>query len=1065
MKINMIHRFIIAVVLLFATTQYSICAKQEYSHATAKEITKNLLTYAYDSPREYYSPGRLYPYHRFDSFSAKGKMQKWKMIEMENEYIKVWICPAIGGKVWGAIDKKTGKEFFYYNHVVKFRDVASRGPWTSGGLEMNFGVIGHAPWASSQVDYQITYQPNGNAVCTIGGLDVSLGTNWRVQLILPVDKAYLETKVLWYNNTSWEKPYYQWMNLGVKVSGDLRYQYPGNRYLTHDGKSNPWPKESGHRIDRYDENNFGHYKSYHVFGKATDFWGTYWKKDDFGMCHVTSYQNKLGKKIWIWGLSRYGMVWKNLLTDSDGQYTEVQSGKLFNQSIGTSYKTPFKHYSFQPGATYSWSEYWFPVQKIGQIDGASTKLAYSLKQQQTSLFNAYAVSSVRDTLKIISGNRICYQKMLQLNPTDTTQIILPILLDKTNYKVSLGKDVIFDSTLNSTSLSRPTTSPATFDYSSAYGLYLQGKEFERQNFLNKAEGFYKQSLTKDSYFIPTLVSLAGIYYGQNKIQQAWKLVRVALSINTYNGAANYLYALLAEDQLKEADAIDGFSVALLDPTYESVAAQHLAMLYLRRKDYAKASTNIQRSLLRNPMNIGALQLQVIVERLQGNALEARNTLKRLRSTDPMNTIMMYEAYLLDQKEETWNQLNNFVVNEYWAETFLSIASTYEKIGQNETAYNLLSKVNRQSTAIQYKKAYLAHVCGLDKTAIELLNKAEKSSPSLLFPHHRTDEDLYRWAVSTKQSTWKSNYYLGLLYLSMNRHSEALIAFEKCKNYPNYYAFYLTRAIFLGGGEKDYKKAIELSPKRFVGFLEWAKSSLSQGKNQQAVSILQQYKEMDKNNSYINLLLAKAYLKNRQYKQGIRLMKSIQVLPNEGSLEGRNVWRETNIQYAIQCISKKKYKTALSCIQDARLWPENLGVGKPYINCCDERLEDFLELYIAQETHQETSVIKNRLASYAFTFQPEAVSNTFTALALSHSKLQDNANKRIERWRKYSSKKAVRWGMAVYHGDIQLAHKIAQENEKNKVALPFEILFQDRDFVLILDNYEFFSDLLFKKKVL
>lgn len=51
---------------------------------------------------------------------------------MENDSIKLWINPDVGGKVWGAIKKSAGKEFIYFNHSAKFRDVAMRGPWTSG---------------------------------------------------------------------------------------------------------------------------------------------------------------------------------------------------------------------------------------------------------------------------------------------------------------------------------------------------------------------------------------------------------------------------------------------------------------------------------------------------------------------------------------------------------------------------------------------------------------------------------------------------------------------------------------------------------------------------------------------------------------------------------------------------------------------------------------------------------------------------------------------------------------------------------------------------------------------
>ena len=50
-------------------------------------------------------------------------------------WIQVTVLPEIGGKIWTAVEKSTGKSFIYDNHVVKFRDIAMRGPWTSGGIE------------------------------------------------------------------------------------------------------------------------------------------------------------------------------------------------------------------------------------------------------------------------------------------------------------------------------------------------------------------------------------------------------------------------------------------------------------------------------------------------------------------------------------------------------------------------------------------------------------------------------------------------------------------------------------------------------------------------------------------------------------------------------------------------------------------------------------------------------------------------------------------------------------------------------------------------------------------
>ncbi|MBK9241296.1 MAG: DUF5107 domain-containing protein [Acidobacteria bacterium] len=84
--------------------------------------------------------------------NTKARRVEWKVVTLENDLVEVFVLPEIGGKVWGARVKKTGHEFIYRNEVVKFRNIALRGPWTSGGIEFNFGVIGpharhgHSRW-------------------------------------------------------------------------------------------------------------------------------------------------------------------------------------------------------------------------------------------------------------------------------------------------------------------------------------------------------------------------------------------------------------------------------------------------------------------------------------------------------------------------------------------------------------------------------------------------------------------------------------------------------------------------------------------------------------------------------------------------------------------------------------------------------------------------------------------------------------------------------------------------------------------------------------------------------
>lgn len=120
-----------------------------------KEYSKSFTTYPYSDPNPVPLLTPLYPYFRYDGFTDKPVQKEWKVVELENDYIKVMILPEVGGKIWTAIEKSTGQPFIYYNHVVKFRDIAMRGPYTSGGLELNYGIIGHTPNCATPVDYII----------------------------------------------------------------------------------------------------------------------------------------------------------------------------------------------------------------------------------------------------------------------------------------------------------------------------------------------------------------------------------------------------------------------------------------------------------------------------------------------------------------------------------------------------------------------------------------------------------------------------------------------------------------------------------------------------------------------------------------------------------------------------------------------------------------------------------------------------------------------------------------------------------------------------------------------
>jgi hypothetical protein len=106
--------------------------------ATITEEVRQLDTYGFGTPNPVpilTENPKIFPYFKFEGYSHTSQKKGWKVVKLENEYIEVYVLPELGGKVWGAIEKSTGNEFLYRNEVVKFRNIAMRGPWTSGGIE------------------------------------------------------------------------------------------------------------------------------------------------------------------------------------------------------------------------------------------------------------------------------------------------------------------------------------------------------------------------------------------------------------------------------------------------------------------------------------------------------------------------------------------------------------------------------------------------------------------------------------------------------------------------------------------------------------------------------------------------------------------------------------------------------------------------------------------------------------------------------------------------------------------------------------------------------------------
>jgi len=1034
-------------------------------NAVMQEKPQSLNSYPYSDPDPVAAPGRIYPYFRFDGYTDEGRKMDWNMVEMENPYIKIYVSPQVGGKVWGAIEKSTGKEFLYFNHAAKFRDVAMRGAWTSGGVEFNFGLIGHAPSCSSPVDYLTRTNPDGSISCFVGSTDLPSGTKWRVEINMPKDKAYFTTRSFWYNPSVFEQSYYHWTNAGIKVAGNLEYAFPGQYYLGHDGSNSPWPVDKeGRDLKFYENNNFESYKSYHVFGEYTGFYGGYWHDDEFGTGHYATYDEKPGKKLWIWGLSRQGMIWEDLLTDTDGQYTEVQSGRLFNQEASNSTLTPFKHRSFIPGGTDTWTEYWFPVKgtkglKYGTPDGSVNLVA---KGKQINIWFS-PLAATNDKLRIFQDDKVIWEKKVSLSPMQLFTDSIQFNGNAEKLKVVLGEgNILYNTDRNELKLNRPVEMPADFDWNSIYGLYLQGKEWDKQRFWNDAEKCYVKCLEKDPNYLPALTAMANLSIRGAEFETALKYAAKALSIDTYDPAANFAYGVANARLKKFTDAIDGFSIASASIEYRAASYVEISKLFMLLKQYKQAKIYALKATETNPMQVPAFELLATLARLEGNKKSAGMALDELKVLDPLDHLIRFEEYMLNPSKTTADAFTGMIRTELTHEVYLELAAWYLNLGLENDVATLLSLAPEQPE-ILYWRAWLADKANNGGLSMELLKKADSGDPTLVFPFLQESIAPFTWAMG-KTTSWKPAYYLGLIYWNSNKTDMAKTFFQKCGDAPDFYPFYLAKVELFKSAdpsatEKDLLKAVSLAPEAWRAGLQLSKFYETQKQYANSKKVAADYFTKLPQNYYLGLNLAKQMSLNGEYEACVNLLSELKVLPNEGATSGYNLWRESNLRVAMDAYAEKNYKKSLKFIAQSRTWPENLGVGKPYD--IDERIPDFLEslCYKAKGDKKKVAALDNAVIAYSQTkkYKPAGSADFLSAWLLRKNKEEAKADEIVKNLRNLDPDAInTRWVEAMYNGDKNKANLISSEEKISKPSDPYQTVLVDADFSLMLKLSQLFG---------
>lgn len=494
--------------------------------ATVKVGSMTLPTYMFGDPDPVpKTRSDHYPYFRFDGYEAKATDRTWKTVVLESDRLCVTVTPEVGGKVWGAVDKATGVDFVYFNKVAKFRDISMRGPWSSGGIEFNFGKMGHEPYTSAPVEWCVRTNADKSVSCFVGGTEWLCRTFWQVEIRLKDGDDGFSTHATWFNASNLPQTYYQWMNAAFIGGDGTRYFFPGRNWIGHDGSPHPWPVEGNHDLSLYSQNDISGYhedhRAMHIMNGDNRYFGVWWPWLKVGALHESRSDEKYGRKIWMWGLSRQGAIWEGLLTDTNGPYVELQSGRCFQQPNASFWRTPFKFPAFAPGATDVFSERWSVVRDSGAFDRLKVKNAIKprpLEMPKSFDWNSAYGRYVKGIQKLREGQNF--------DPVAAESAL----------KSSIEKEPCFAPALNALA-----------------GLYVS------QGRLDAAKALVHTSLSIDTYDAEANYIDGLILASEGDRDTARERLGLAAYSPLYRSAALSLCArlLIAEGNLKEAEALAG----------------------------------------------------------------------------------------------------------------------------------------------------------------------------------------------------------------------------------------------------------------------------------------------------------------------------------------------------------------------------------------------------------------------------------------------------------------------------------------------------------------------------
>lgn len=275
---------------------------------------------------------RLLPYRMQDRYSRKRLPMKMKTIVMENEYLKAVFWPENGGRLYSLFDKVQNRELLMSNPVYQPGNLAIRNAWLSGGIEWNYGWLGHNVFTCDHLFAAILKDDEGEEFIRFYEFERAKNHLFQMDFYLPKGSPVLYSHVKIFNPNEIDNTTYWWTNIAVPEDGKTRVLSSADDVLvTFAGhmtyEKMPFLSPFGEKDLSYPLNAD---RSYDHFYQVPDGTKTSWEAGAFkdGLVFFDrATAPLLYHKMFCWGNHIAGKRWQDYLSDPDkGDYIELQSG-------------------------------------------------------------------------------------------------------------------------------------------------------------------------------------------------------------------------------------------------------------------------------------------------------------------------------------------------------------------------------------------------------------------------------------------------------------------------------------------------------------------------------------------------------------------------------------------------------------------------------------------------------------------------------------------------------------------------------------------------------------------